>query len=304
MTLLLAAVADLLVGEPPARIHPVALFGRLVAVFDREWSSPVLVGTVVAVCLPLFAAALTAGTTALAVRVDPWLGVAVGGLFLFTTVSLRLLVETGRKILALTDGQIDRARTEIRALVGRETATLDGGELRSAAVESAAENLADGLVASLFTFAVGVQLSLAVGLGPGVALAVGVGAASFLKAVNTMDSMLGYRSKPVGTASARLDDLLMWVPARLTAVLIAAAALDPGAVVQAREWAGEPSSPNSGWPMATIAAVGGVRLTKRGAYTLNPDAELPTVSQATRCLRVVTVAGIAAFVLTGVAVWL
>jgi len=301
--LALAAVADLLVGEPPERIHPVVLFGRIVALFDRQWASPKIVGAVVAVVLPLFAATVAAGATLISLRVDPWLGIAVGGLLVFSTISLRLLVETAREVIGLTDTEIDSARSDVRALVGRETETLGEGELRSAAVESAAENLADGLVGPLFAFALGVQGSLIAGAGAELSLAIGVGSAAVLKAVNTLDSMLGYRSKPVGTASARLDDLLMWIPARISAVLIALAALDPGALWRARGWASEPSSPNSGWPMATMAAVGGVQLSKREAYTLNPAASLPTAAEASHCLRVVTVAGAAAFVLTGVVVW-
>jgi adenosylcobinamide-phosphate synthase len=163
--------------------------------------------------------------------------------------------------------------------------------VRSAAVESVAENLADGLVAPLLAFAV---------LSPWLPLA--AGAATWVKAVNTADSMLGYHSKPVGWASARLDDAVMWVPARLSAALIAVAALDPGSLRRARRWARVPESPNSGWPMATLAAALDVRLEKPGAYSIG-SGRLPTVEDAKRGIRIVGVAGVLSFVGAGVVAW-
>ncbi|RZH67252.1 CobD/CbiB family cobalamin biosynthesis protein, partial [Natrinema altunense] len=162
-------------------------------------------------------------------------------------------------------------------LVGRETTTLSAGALRSAAVESAAENLADGLVATLVPFAILAPISL-----PAAAAA-----AAWVKGVNTLDSMLGYPSKPIGTASARLDDLVMYLPARLAAGAIALAAVDPGAIVRARRWARAPPSPNSGWPMATLACALGVRLEKGDVYVLNPDADRPTLAEGERAVTLV-----------------
>jgi adenosylcobinamide-phosphate synthase len=274
---------------PSEGLHPVALFGRGIGRFDRAWRRPQAVGVLLALVLPLVATAVVGGITAVAFLAHPFAGVAAGGILLFSTVSLRMLLETATQVIALTASEIEEARTSVRALVGRDTDGLSPAELRSAAVESAAENLADGLVGPLLAFTVGAQLSVAVG----------VAAAAYLKAVNTMDSMLGYRSKAVGTASARLDDVLMWVPARVTAVLLAVVSLDPGALWKTRQWAQEPSSPNSGWPMAAIAAIGSVQLAKPGAYTLNPGAELPSVDAAVACVRVVGAAGVLAFVVAG-----
>jgi adenosylcobinamide-phosphate synthase len=211
----------------------------------------------------------------------------VAGLVLFSTVSLRMLVSVARSVIDGSEAEPAVARDSASALVGRPTDSLSAGELRSGAVESASENLADGLVAPLTGFAVGVQLSLAVG----------VGAAVWVKAVNTLDSMLGYHSKPVGWASARLDDALMWLPARISAACLAVAAGRPSAVLRARQWATAPSSPNSGWPMATLAAALDIQLRKVDSYVLNPAADLPTVAKAQRATRVVAGAGLLAFVL-------
>jgi adenosylcobinamide-phosphate synthase len=128
--------------------------------------------------------------------------------------------------------------------------------------------------------------------------------AAWVKAVNTLDSTLGYPSKPHGSASARLDDLVMWLPARASATLIGLAARRPVAPARARRWARAPPSPNSGWPMATLAAVLGVRLEKPDVYVLNPIADLPSVEIGLRGVRIVGVAGTIAYAIAGGIAWL
>lgn len=289
----LALVLDLLVAEFPERVHPVVFFGRLVSLFDRTWEYPLVTGTLVALALPVIVAGLIGRLIEITIRVNPVAGTVIAGLALFSTTSLRMLVEIARTVIELTASDLDRARKEVRALVGRDATALSPGELRSGAVESVAENLADGLVAPLLAFAVGAHVSIS--------LAVGV--AVWVKAVNTLDSMLGYESKPVGWASARLDDVVMWLPARISAVLIAVATLDLSALFRARRWVQAPPSPNSGWPMATLAVALNVQLTKPSVYTLNPAGQPPTVTQARRGVRIVGIAGLLAFLGTGVVAW-
>nr|WP_272931467.1 adenosylcobinamide-phosphate synthase CbiB [Halobacterium noricense] len=280
-------------AEPPTRVHPVAWFGRAVAPFDREFAHPHAVGALVAVVLPLAAAGAVSALVAFAGSVDV-AAAAVAGLALFSTTSLRMLLGEVRAVVAATDADLDAARERLLSLAGRDASDLSAGELRSAAVESAAENLADGLVAPLLAFTAGAAVSLPVA----------AGAAAWVKAVNTLDSMLGYRSKRVGTASARLDDLVMWLPARLSAALVAIAALDVGSVVRTREHAAAPPSPNSGWPMATLAAALGVRLAKSGVYDLPLGTDFPSVAESERGVRVVGAAGVLAYALAaGVVAW-
>ncbi len=151
-----AAALDATVEEFPGRVHPVALFGRVVARADREWARPRAAGVAVAVALPLAAGAVGWATVAAVPRVVAAGGVpvdasvlvaAVAGLALFATTSLRMLVGAARDVVAHSEADPAAARTAALALVGRDTASLSPAELRSAAVESAAENLADGLVA-------------------------------------------------------------------------------------------------------------------------------------------------------------
>ena len=286
----LAFSLDLLIGEPPNALHPVAWFGRLVGALDREWGAtergqrPVGVG--IALLAPLVPAVAAGGAVVLATRLSPLAGAIAAGLVLFLTTSLRSLLELTRAVVDATaeSDDLETARERVRGLVGRDTSTLSAAELRSAAVESAGENLADGLVATLLPFAVLAPLSI-----PAAAAV-----AAWVKGVNTLDSMLGYPSKPYGSASARLDDLVMWLPARVSAAAIAVAGADPLAPWRAREWARDPPSPNSGWPMATLACVLGVRLAKVGVYDLNPGAELPTLADGERAITVVGLAGVVA----------
>jgi len=286
----LAFSLDLLLGEPPTAAHPVAWFGRLVDALDREWSETErgqrYAGIALAVLAPLVPAGIAGGIVLAATTFHPTAGGVAAALVLFLTTSLRSLLELTADVVAATESDLETARERVRGLVGRDTSTLSAGELRSAAVESAAENLADGLVATLLPFAV---------LAP-VSLPAAAAVAAWVKGVNTLDSMLGYPSKPIGTGSARLDDLVMYLPARLAAGTIGVAAADPLALGRARQRARVPPSPNSGWPMATLACALSVRLEKPGVYALNPDADLPTLADGERAVTVVGRAAVVAVV--------
>jgi len=293
----LALLAEWTIREPPRRLHPVAWFGRGVGALDRSWQRPVLVGGVVAVVLPSIAAGVAWLTVTGVARLSPLGGAVVAGGVVFVTTSLRMLLGEARGVVATSETGPERARERLPALAGRNPDGLSPGQLRSAAVESASENLADGLVGPLLAFVV---------LSP-VSLAVAAAGAAWVKAVNTLDSMLGYRSKPVGTASARLDDVVMYVPARFSAALIAVAAAAPGRIGDARAGARRPTSPNAGWPMSTLATTLDVRLEKPDTYTLNDEAGLPTPAEAEQGIRIVGRAGLLAYglaALAGVALWL
>ena len=290
---------ELAIGEPPTRLHPVAWFGRVVGTVDREWDHPLAVGGLAAALLPLGVAVVVGGAVALAATREPLVAVALAGLALFLTTSLRSLLSTAQGVIADSDTDLQAARDGLLALAGRDASALSAGEVRSAAVESTSENLADGLVASLAAFVVGGLVAAGVGLPP---LPVAAGTATWVKAVNTMDSMLGYRSKRVGTPAARLDDAVMWLPARVSALLLAIACGSPQSVARARSWLDGVPSPNSGWPMGTAAAALDVRLEKPGVYVLNPAGGLPDVATAQRSVTRVGVAGVLAYLLSGLGV--
>jgi len=299
VALAVAVTLEAVLGEPPRRYHPVAWFGSLVAPLDRSWSRPLAVGSLAAVALPLGAAAVAGGAVALAGSQSSPAAGAVAGLALFLSTSLRRLLDAARSVVDNAETATDDARDGLLALAGRDAGALSPGQLRSAAVESAAENLADGLVAPLSTFAVAATLVPLAGVP---ALPAAAAAAAWVKAVNTMDSMLGYREKRVGTAAARLDDAVMWLPARASAVVLAVPFRDGRTLSKTRRWLDRVPSPNSGWPMGVAAAGLGVRLEKPGVYVLNPAAALPDAPTAARGVRAVGVAGLLSYAVAGL--WL
>jgi adenosylcobinamide-phosphate synthase len=290
----LALALDWTLREPPAEYHPVTLFGRVVELVDREYRRPRLAGTALALVLPAAAALVVYGVLWLT---RPWVVTGlVAGLLLWSTSSFRLLLDIAGRALVESETDIEAAREALPALVGRDVEELSSELVRSAAVESAAENLSDGLVAPLLAF----------GLLSAVSLPAAGAAAAYVKAVNTMDSMLGYPGA-FGWGSARLDDLVMFVPARVTALLLAAVTGAPAAWWRARRYAETTDSPNAGWPMGTMAAALNVRLEKQGVYTLNEVADYPSISDGDDALLAVKRVGLVSYTLValvGVIQWL
>ncbi|MGH7334237.1 MAG: adenosylcobinamide-phosphate synthase CbiB [Candidatus Rokuibacteriota bacterium] len=283
--MVLAVALDQLVADPPNRWHPVAWIGGLLG-WGRarlQYGSPrglLLRGTV----LVMTVAALAWGSAwmfSVGARGLGWPGVVLEALALKMLISLRGLTDACDVVAeALRTGSLDRARELLGYhLVSRATASLDEGQVASAIVESAAENLTDAFVAPLCFYVV-----------------FGLGGACVYRAINTADAMFGYRGGPLeffGKASARLDDLLNLIPARLAALaLVMAAALAGGrgwdawsTMVRDHE---RTASPNAGWTMATMAGALGVVLEKVGAYRLGRGS-LPRVEHVYRSLRLVRV---------------
>jgi adenosylcobinamide-phosphate synthase len=275
-----AVAADAAFGEPPAWLHPTVAMGRLLAGARRRqavaaggaahafaWG----VSTVAAGALAAWAAGRLVERAAGRAR-DP-LGVALTGLALKPALSVRALLSAAGEVeRALRASDLAGARRLLAwHLVSRDTVDLSPAEVAGAAVESVAENFNDAVVAPILAFRVG-----------------GLGLAYAHRFVNTADAMLGYRTPELewfGKTAARADDVLGLAPARLSALLIAAAALH----VAARD-AGRTASPNAGWPMAAMAGALGVRLTKRAAYTLNPRGREPGWRDLARSRRVVAAA--------------
>lgn len=260
--LVLALLLDAAVGDPRLlwRLvpHPVVLVGRLIAFFDRRLNRPErserarrLRGcfTVLAVVAAAAAAGWVLALLAARLRVGP----AIEVLAIAILVAQRSLYDHVLAVAgALDRGGIEAGRVAVAHIVGRSPESLDGHGVGRAAVESLAENFSDGVVAPVFW-------TLLLGL-PGLFV---------YKAVNTMDSMIGHRTpqyRAFGWAAARLDDVLNLAPARLSGLIIAAAALaTPGAAAGAAAAtmvrdAGKHRSPNAGWPEAAMAGALGLAL--------------------------------------------
>ncbi|MCL6521947.1 MAG: adenosylcobinamide-phosphate synthase CbiB [Firmicutes bacterium] len=274
---LAAAALDLLFGDPPRPTHPVVLIGRWIAAWERllyGGRTPAarrLRGAALVLVTLGAAAGLPWAVLAVLARHAPTLGLALAVWWLATSLAARDLAASALAVRErLVAGDLPGARRAVGRIVGRETAGLDEPEVVRAAVESVAENANDGVVAPLFWAWAGALLPPP-GL-PGWAGAA-VGALAY-KAVNTLDSMVGYRSPRYlhfGWASARLDDLANWLPARLAALLAVAAAPLAGASA-GRAWrtlrrdGRKHPSPNSGLGEAAYAGALGVRLGGLNVY--------------------------------------
>ncbi|MDP9257816.1 MAG: cobalamin biosynthesis protein, partial [Actinomycetota bacterium] len=193
-----------------------------------------------------------------------------------TLLALRGLREAVQGVReALDTNDLETARSlAARDLVSRDTAELDASELSGAAIQSLAENLSDSVIAPLLAYAAG-----------------GLPAAAAYRALNTADAMWGYRTPELlyhGRAAARADDGVNLVPARLTALLIAARAPQRCAALRiALRDHGLAPSPNGGWPMAAMAGGLGVRLVKRDSYAFNAEARAPGTADIASALGVV-----------------
>lgn len=289
LILLCALAWDLLLGEPPAWLHPVVWMGRWVEASERlaPRASPLVVfayGT----------AAVAAGLAVVvlgALGVDallPWLpraaAILLSAWLLKTTFAFRALIQAARSVqAALAEGNLAEARRRLAwHLVSRDTAALDGGLVAAAAIESVAENFGDGLVAPLLYYAL-----------------FGLPGALVYRFANTADAMLGYhdaRREYLGKFAARLDDGLNVVPARLAAgyLLLGAALAGANAAggwrVMWRDH-GRTASPNAGWPMSAMAGALGVRLEKAGYYELGDGAN-PSAGTIARSLRVLAASAV------------
>ncbi len=261
---LLAIVLDIILGEPPAALHPVVWMGRLASLLERAAPrrDPRLRLLYGALIIVLLVGLFSVGSYLLLLYLkgaSQILYVLAGALLLKSAFSLRGLRREALRVRThLVNDELDAARTGVRSLVGRDTGGLEEYQVVSAVVESVAENTCDSFVAPVFFF-----------------LILGVPGALAYRVINTLDAMMGYHGpyEHLGKSAARLDDVLNWIPARLSGLLLVLAAswgLGDGRLAW-RDMVlqhGRTESPNAGWSMSAVAGALGVELQKEGHYRL------------------------------------
>jgi len=254
----LAIIIDLLIGDPDWLPHPVVLMGRVITALELRLNrGPSQARRLKGFLLPLVlvsgAYLLVLGILTALYHLNFWLGLLAEVLLLASALAIKGLKDAALQVAEpLSRGDLVQARTALARIVGRDTQQLDEAEITRGTVETLAENTVDGITAPLFWALIG---------GAPLALA--------YKAVNTLDSMVGYRNEryaDFGYASAKLDDLANWIPARLTALsLWCSGLLIPGGQTQGA-WQGtlrdapQHPSPNAGWPEAMVAYLLGIQL--------------------------------------------
>jgi len=274
----------LILGDPRLFPHPVVLIGKMIAFFEdsarmfaRSKEADLWYGAKLAVIVPIIVFIATLGVIQAAHSVNYMVGWIVAVYIGYTTIAARSLYSESSKVAKrLYAGDIQSARKELSYLVGRDTQNLDEKGIIRALVETVAENTSDGVIAPLFYLAIG---------GPPLAMA--------YKAINTLDSMVGYKNEKYlyfGRASARLDDIANYIPARLSALLIIVASF-----ILRKDWKGaweitvrdgrNHPSPNSGHPEAAVAGALGIKLGGLSSYD-GIHCNKPTIGDEKRSLMV------------------
>jgi adenosylcobinamide-phosphate synthase len=289
LSMLISLAVDRLWGEPPVRLHPVVWMGNYLQaagawVQQRTQQSPQApdykafwLGALVWIA----GAAMVSGAACVvmwllngAQPTLPWWGATlIVGVLLKPLLAWKLLQSEVRAVETALAESLQAGRERLRWLVSRDVALLTPEQVRESAIETLAENLNDSVVAPLFWFAL-----------------LGLPGAALFRFANTADAMWGYRGQYqgrnwewAGKWAARADDVLGWMPARLTALLLALVA-GGMSLTRLRSEARRTASPNSGWPMAAMALALGVCLRKPGVYALNGDGRAPQKADTLRAL--------------------
>ena len=250
ISLLAGWLLDLIFGDPAHLPHPIVGFGKLIAAGENRWNRGEhrrRKGAWLAIVLVLGSFVLTAallyGCAKLGrvLGMGIWLMRIVESVLIFFCLAGTTLIREVREVFRAVDRSVEDGRERVARIVGRDTSELTPQEIRTAALETLAENLNDGVIAPLFWLAL-----------------LGVPGMMAYKMINTLDSMIGYRNErylEFGRFAARLDDVAGWIPARLTAFLMLLVAGRLGKLGWVRANGRKHLSPNSGHPEAALAAI-------------------------------------------------
>ena len=244
ISLLIGWLLDLLLGDPSWLPHPVVGFGKMIAFGERHLNKGnhrMLKGAIMSIFLIVLVFAIFWLIENQLSIIHYPLSIAFESLLIFYCLAGTTLIREVREVFRAVDRSLDEGRKQVARIVGRDTAQLSAQEIRTAALETLAENLSDGVIAPLFWLAIG-----------------GVPAMVAYKMVNTLDSMIGYRTeryKDFGCWAAHIDDVANYIPARITALLMVIAAGKPQLLGFVWRNGRNHASPNSGYPEAALAGI-------------------------------------------------
>lgn len=241
---LIGFTIDCIIGDPYKMPHPIRLFGNVIAFMEallNQGTRRKVKG--ILTCLLLVAATWGIFSVLQFMLSDyPILLYAFNSLFFFYGISNKSLIDEGMKVERFVQqGDLPGAREQLSWIVGRETSSLSFTQIRTATLETLSENLSDGVVAPMFYYAIG-----------------GIPLMMAYKMINTLDSMVGYKSeryRNFGFCSARLDDVANYIPARLTAFLMLIVPFSLRGFRFVKKYGRKHASPNSGYPESALAGI-------------------------------------------------
>ena len=248
LPLLLGWFLDLFMGDPAWLPHPVVGFGKMIAFGERRLNKGThrkLKGALMAIGLTIFVYVATYLIRHYIYLLPSISGRGWGWVFdsilVFYCLAGTTLIREVRQVFLAVDRSLEEGRRQVARIVGRDTSALSAQEVRTAALETLAENLSDGVIAPLFWY-----------------MLLGVPGMMAYKMVNTLDSMIGYKTdryRDFGCWAAHIDDIANYIPARLTALLMVVAAGKPRLTAFVRQNGRNHASPNSGYPEAALAGI-------------------------------------------------
>ena len=258
----IAFILDIMIGDPRWLPHPIRIIGRCIEYLEKVLRSIFVSERMAGIFLTVI---IVMGTYLITFKIISifygfgrvW-GIAVSIIIIFYSLSIRdLLKETGAVLKALKSGNLPKARSNLSRIVGRDTHNLNEHQVAMGCIETSAESCVDGIIAPLFYAFIG---------GPALAMA--------YKSINTLDSMVGYKNEKyydLGWASAKLDDVANFIPARIAAIIIPISSFICGAdflnsIRMVKRDGQKHPSPNSGIPEAAIAGALRIRLGGPGVY--------------------------------------
>ena len=244
LPLLLGWFADKLIGDPSWLPHPVVAIGNVIAWGDKRLNKGkrrMLKGGVFSVLLIIVSYFLIHIISRELNIIHPYLSVAFSAIIIFYCLAGKTLIDEVKQVFIAVDSSVEEGRTQVARIVGRDASALSPQEIRTAALETLSENLSDGVIAPLFWY-----------------ILLGVPGMFAYKVINTLDSMIGYKSehyKEFGCWAARIDDIVNYIPARLTAFLMVVVNGRLSILSFVKKYGSKHASPNSGYPEAALAGI-------------------------------------------------
>lgn len=244
LPLLIGWTADKLFGDPRWLPHPVVAMGKIIAWGEKrlnKGNKRMMKGALFSIILILSSYLVLFFIIKGLDYVNPYLSIAFSSVVVFFCLAGKTLIDEVRNVFVAVDSSVEEGRKQVARIVGRDTSALSPQQIRTAALETLSENLSDGVIAPLFWF-----------------ILLGVPGMFAYKMVNTLDSMIGYKSdryKQFGCWAARIDDVANYIPARLTSLLMIVVSGKISLLSFVRKFGSQHASPNSGYPEAALAGI-------------------------------------------------